>query len=185
VTIAIVIAWLSAVLSFSWGVLFYFRRSAQLTPRAGRVAILGAVCSLVHATAIATTAGPPAARAAGLVLIALATLLFWLAVRACGAMRLTTIFETDVPHRLIGHGPFRYVRHPFYASYTLFWIGGALASGSWLALAAAGLMVVIYVVAARGEERKFAVSALAGEYDAYRRTAGLMWPAIRWRVTDR
>ena len=46
--------------------------------------------------------------------------------------------------------------------------------------AAVGLAIIlaIYTRAARGEERKFSNSPLAGQYDEYRRRPGFCWPRI-------
>ncbi|MNC97641.1 hypothetical protein D3C83_153610 [compost metagenome] len=70
------------------------------------------------------------------------------------------------------------MRHPFYASYLLYWLAGAVAiREAWLVPAFA-VIVVLYVLAARTEERKFARSAVCDAYDAYRRKTGMFVPRL-------
>lgn len=166
---------------FGWGVLRFFRTAAGPSPRARLVAVLGAGFAAWHVWAIAASTGPAALAAAGAVLHLVAAALFWRAVGAARTRPLTAIFEADLPEVLVERGPFRYLRHPFYASYTLFWIAGALASASIVAAASVVVMLGLYVQGAREEEAKFARSPLAADYASYRRRVGalLLLPARR------
>jgi protein-S-isoprenylcysteine O-methyltransferase Ste14 len=171
--------WVSTFASFSWGVLYFFRRRGRMNARTATVAVAGAGFAAWHAAAIAAASAPAFGHALGSVAIAAGGGLFWWAVRACGGRPLTAIGEDDLPVHLVRTGAYRFIRHPFYAAYTLFWFGGALASWSWGSLTSALVMLGLYLQAMRAEEAKFEASALAGEYRAYRRAAGLMWPK-RW-----
>jgi protein-S-isoprenylcysteine O-methyltransferase Ste14 len=84
----------------------------------------------------------------------------------------------------VQEGPYRFVRHPFYAAYTLSWLAGWVASHSWLALGSTIIMVATYIVAASREERKFRTSALAAAHAAYCRRTGFMLPLASrlWRL---
>ena len=173
------VVWVSAYSSFGWGMIRFFRKPSGLTRYTALVAVLGLVFGGWHGYAVATSAAGAPPLVAGIMLLSVATALFWFAVRACGSVRLTAISERDAPLQLVRRGPYRFIRHPFYASYTMFWFAGAIASGSMLALIAAGIMLGIYLDAARKEERKFAASTLATEYAEYRLRAGLMIPRLR------
>lgn len=172
------LVWVSAFSSFGWGMLRFFRKPSGLTWRTAFVAVLGLIFGVWHFFAIATSTLDPLRLCIGIVLLSIATTLFWCTVRACGSRRLTAIFENDVPFQLVRRGPYRYIRHPFYASYTMFWLAGWIASDSILALISAGIMLGFYLDAGRKEERKFSSSMLATEYDEYRRHAGLMIPKL-------
>ena len=87
--------------------------------------------------------------------------------------RLRLAFDPSLPRSVVKDGVYRFMRHPFYTSYVLFWIGWAIAAWSIWALAALIVVVAIYVWAARMEERNFARSELAEEYDTYRRQTGV------------
>jgi len=171
--------WVSAFSSFGWGVLRFFRRSAGLTVHTAVVAVLGLVSGAWHVAAIATSGVGPLPFGAGSLLLGISTATFWWAVSACDSRRLTAIFENDVPLHLVQHGPYRYIRHPFYASYSMFWLAGWIASGSTLALVSAAIMLGIYQDAIRQEERKFASSTLALQYADYRRRVGMLIPRLR------
>jgi protein-S-isoprenylcysteine O-methyltransferase Ste14 len=107
--------------------------------------------------------------------------LFVSAIMATRAQRLTLAFSDDKPTFLARSGPYKWIRHPFYASYILFWWSGALVVQSiWCAITAF-VLTGIYVIAAMNEERKFKRSDLAADYAAYRVTAGLMWPKFSVR----
>jgi len=77
---------------------------------------------------------------------------------------------TDNPDSLVTDGPYFYIRHPFYASYIVFWIGWASRpgrSGRWCLSPASSRSTRS---PALDEERKFSRTALADAYEAYRAT---------------
>lgn len=170
---AAVLTALIAFASFGWGVICFFGKpSGRASRRALSVAALGLGFSVWNLAALACSSAAAVLMATGIAGHVLATLLFWGAIRACGATRLTAIYETDVPVELICRGPYRWMRHPFYTSYTLFWFSAWIASGSTVSLLAALTMLAFYVQGAREEERKFAASPLARDYANYRRLTG-------------
>ena len=75
-------------------------------------------------------------------------------------------------------GPYRFVRHPFYVSYIVFWAGWSLAIWSVIVLFPFAILIVIYVFAARMEERLFAGTQMADQYAAYRQRTGFFWPKL-------
>ena len=178
---------LAAFSSFGWGVVRFFVKPAGPSGRAVVTAVLGLFFGGWHLYAIATATTAGWRVAVGMAAQAASAMLFWSAVRACRSEPLTAIFEADVPVRLVQAGPYAYLRHPFYAAYSVFWLGGWIASGSLVALASLPVMLAIYVHGAREEERKFARSSLAAEYVSYRRRVGV-WlprPSRRTNLTDR
>ena len=99
-----------------------------------------------------------------------------LGVQQRGALRLA--FDAENPDTLVMEGPYKYLRHPFYTSYLIFWVGWAIAIWSPWTLLPLAVLVSIYVVAAKGEEQKFSNSPLAAQYEAYRKRAGMFWPRL-------
>jgi protein-S-isoprenylcysteine O-methyltransferase Ste14 len=81
-----------------------------------------------------------------------------------------------VPEELCEAGPYRYVRHPIYASYLLAFLAAASALPHLLTGAILGVNVLLLVHGARDDERSIAASALAGKYAAYRERTGMFWP---------
>jgi protein-S-isoprenylcysteine O-methyltransferase Ste14 len=118
---------------------------------------------------------------AQLVALALEALSLWLFFRTIAASRdgaLHFAFDTENPVSLVTSGPYRYVRHPFYTSYLIFWTGLAIGTWSLWAIPVLVLMVVLYTVAARGEEAKFARTQMSDEYASYRARTGMFWPKL-------
>lgn len=101
---------------------------------------------------------PVAAQLVGLGLEIAAMALFWWAISASRKARLRFAFDPDKPHSLVTIGPYRLVRHPFYTSYIIFWAGWAIATWTLWAVLPVLAFVIIYVVAAKGEESKFAAT---------------------------
>ena len=108
--------------------------------------------------------------------------LFWWAIRTTKFQRPTLAFEDDQPTFLLQQGPYRWIRHPFYASYVLFWVATSLATPGLLPWVVPVSFVAIYVVAATKEERKFETSSLAPEYSRYRSGTGMLLP-FSWRAS--
>lgn len=93
----------------------------------------------------------------------------------------TLAFTDDEPHLLLSAGPYRWIRHPFYSAYLMFWIGTAAVTrdlSGWIVVLILG---AVYVVAARHEEGKFARSTLADRYATYAARTGMFLPRHRMR----
>lgn len=173
---------LTCFASFTWAIRRFFTRPAAVPSVARLVSLLGGLTVLAYAAAWLLIPRPPARSlapdllASGLFAAALA--LFYWALRANLARPLSGIGAPDLPGHLVTAGPYRYVRHPFYLSYLLTWLGSALAaSTAWLWLPVP-VAVLLYVLAARHEERKFAASPLAAAYAAYARSTGMLLPRL-------
>ncbi len=100
------------------------------------------------------------------------------AVRHTKATPPTLAFTGDAPRTLFDGGPYRWVRHPFYTSYMLFWVGTALATDDAIGWPVMALIGALYWVAARYEEGKFIRSGLADDYRAYHARTGMFMPRL-------
>lgn len=117
-------------------------------------------------------------RIAGLCLQIVAAGLFNWARKATLSNRFTAAFDTDEPKFIVKDGPYRFVRHPFYVSYSLFWFGSSLVANSpilWLLFI---VLISAYVIAALLEEMKFKKSSFADDYALYARRTGFFLPKI-------
>lgn len=143
---------------------------------------------VISAVVLATTAiflallwlnsQPILAHLAGLAIEGLGIWLFYSAIRASRAAELKMAFDKANPHGLVTTGPYRYLRHPFYTSYLIFWIGWAISTWSAWSIVPLLVILVIYVQAALGEEAKFSRTPMAEAYAAYRRQTGFFWPKL-------
>lgn len=107
-----------------------------------------------------------------------AAALFGAAVAASRAATLRLIFDKSVPTDLVNTGPYAFVRHPFYTSYMLFWLGCAIATLHPYNFAFLAALIAMLTAGARGEERAFQSSPHAEAYAAYRARTGMFWPRL-------
>ncbi|HLH03906.1 MAG TPA: isoprenylcysteine carboxylmethyltransferase family protein [Bryobacteraceae bacterium] len=163
--------------SFTWGVRNFFVKPEKMALGMRVTLMSGTLFSVLHLLTILFWSTPetvPAAIAAGL--YGLSCAMFWWAIRANRVKPLAACFAKSEAAHLVQHGPYRYVRHPFYCSYLLAWVAGAVGTMNiWLAFTAA-VMFVLYLTAAVNEENKFAASPLADAYAAYRASTGRFFP---------
>lgn len=85
-------------------------------------------------------------------------------------------FSGHAPAAVVDKGPYRWIRHPLYASYMLGGVGAIVTSGSWLVAGILGVLVVLYSTAARQEERQLASGNMALAYQAYMHRTGRFVP---------
>jgi protein-S-isoprenylcysteine O-methyltransferase Ste14 len=111
---------------------------------------------------------PPLAwRWAGIVVTALAlTLGMWAA--GLFARRRTTIVPHGVASALVVRGPYRYTRNPMYVSLLMVYLGVAVWTGTWVAIALVGIpLLVLNRVVIPMEERGLG-ARFDESYTAYR-----------------
>lgn len=163
--------------AFVWGVKGHFRSTGEMPTGMKVTSALSTV--LFAAFLWHLYQGSSALWPLALVLFTASLAVFAAAINASRQTPPTLAYDNDSPNFLLSHGPYRYVRHPFYLAYVLFWFGTAVAVHSLAGWIAPALMTTLYLDAATREERKFANSELAAAYAAYRTRAGLFWPRPR------
>lgn len=178
--LALLVAAAVAYAAFAASVWLVFRRAERAGP--GLLAIkVGAVVSAIAEIA-ALSAAPSldtAAAAAGLSLYVASISLYAWAVAATRGRRLYLAFSDADPAALIADGPWRWVRHPFYASYLISYVAGLIATGNPALLLVVGGMGTLYVAAARDEERRFSDSPLGPVHREWSRRTGMFLPRPR------
>ncbi len=114
-----------------------------------------------------------------LVLILIAQGLFTWAMRHSKNKGLTLALDEQMQSEsIITTGPWRYMRHPFYASYMIFWLGCALATQHIISVIAFLTLSGIYAYSARREERALSSGPLRKDYIEYRDTVGFFYPRL-------
>ena len=121
---------------------------------------------------------PQTAQIVGSVLLLSSLVLFWRTIAESRKAKLLAAFDENLPHGLLTTGPYRFVRHPFYTSYILHWVGWAIAAWNPWAIVAPIAMVTTYWVAARDEEAKFDRTELSEAYRDYRARTGRFFPKL-------
>lgn len=143
-----------------------------------RASLVTGLVLAAEGAAILARPVPPARALAAIAVLAASVLLFAWAARVNRERPLTLAFAEQVPQHIQTRGPYALVRHPFYASYILGFLGGLVAAGTpWLApLVAIG--IGNYWRAAALEERGFAASPLAAAHRAYSGRVGMFVPRL-------
>ena len=109
-------------------------------------------------------------------LFAVPPLLFW-TFRSLGK-NLTDTVVTRREHALVTHGPYRWVRHPFYDVVLLWGLSVSLLTANWL-MALLGLSAfAMMVVRTRTEEEKL-IDRFGDEYRTYMDRTGRFLPHVR------
>jgi protein-S-isoprenylcysteine O-methyltransferase Ste14 len=166
-----------AFASFAWGVRGHFQVEGRLPPAMRALSAFSLLSFVLFLWAMYRHGTTPG-KGIALVLLALgATALFWWAVAATRARPPAVAHQPGAPSMVHDAGPYALVRHPFYLSYSMFWIGTAIAAGG-LQWVLALLLVAWYYLTARAEEGRFAASDIAGPYARYKARTGMIFPRV-------
>ena len=169
----------AAMLSFAWAGQFLFTFPGGKTRGTHTMFFPAVAVGIIHAAALWWYRCPYAAlNLLAIVLYAVSLALFWSATITTRRRPLSFAFSPDTPAHLTTDGPYRYIRHPFYAAYLLAWTTTVLLTGSLWLVPTVWLMRYLYYRAIAAEEAKFAASPLAAAYADYCRTTGRLVP--RW-----
>lgn len=109
--------------------------------------------------------------------IAAAPAVFWVMTTIGRNISETVLTKKD--HELVTHGPYRWVRHPLYATGILLLVGASLmmANGFLIVLTVlAGMMIRLVVIP---KEEAALIAKFGDRYAAYRLRTGAMLPLIR------
>ena len=145
----------------------------------GLMHIVGVIAYVIDPSSMAWSSLPLPAwlRWTGVGLCACAgALVFW-TFRRLGK-NLTDTVVTRREHTLVMHGPYRWVRHPFYDSAALLTLGTSLVAANWFLFVTGALAVSLLVVRTRIEEEKL-LARFGGDYRAYVERTGRFLPRIR------
>ena len=88
---------------------------------------------------------------------------------------LTDTVVTRRAHTLVTHGPYRWVRHPFYDAVALTVTGNALAAANWFLALTGGVTLALLVVRTRIEEEKL-IARFGDRYRVYMHDTGRFLP---------
>ena len=91
---------------------------------------------------------------------------------------ITDTVVTRREHRLVTHGPYRFVRHPFYVTTGLALVANSLTTANWfIALTGAGALALM-VIRTTTEEAKL-VERFGDDYRRYMARTGRFFPRFR------
>lgn len=154
--------------SFALAILRHFDRSAEPSWLMKGVAFLGTLFGMLQLAAmIWAPATSVVSWLVALVLYGSALMLFWGTVQTTRAHRFALAFTPTSPAMLLTEGPYRWMRHPFYTSYLLYWLAGVCATKVWWMVVSVLVMGTLYWKATVQEESEFLQSDQAESYRAY------------------
>lgn len=90
-------------------------------------------------------------------------------------------FSGEVPRAVCDKGPYHFVRHPFYLSYMVAFLGVAIAFPSLIVCGVCLVNIGLFLYMAFDDERVLLASRLDGDYRAYQGRAGMFLPRFRKR----
>lgn len=96
---------------------------------------------------------PVAVRVIGTAAVVTAIAVIWWCGAANHFLSDKTRIQSERGHTVVQHGPYRFVRHPLYASRIVLIIGTALTLGSWIALLPAVLNALLLILRTSSEDR--------------------------------
>jgi protein-S-isoprenylcysteine O-methyltransferase Ste14 len=103
--------------------------------------------------------------ATGIAMYVTALALFLAAIEAARRVPMTRVFVYSPKcDTILTAGPYRWIRHPIYLSFSLAWLAAPIALHSILLGLSALAMIACYVISANEEERLLAAGPRAAEY---------------------
>ncbi len=85
----------------------------------------------------------------------------------------------EMPGAVCEKGPYQYVRHPFYLSYMVAFLGVAVAFPSLIVSGVCVLNIGLFVYMAIDDERVLLASAIGADYRAYEGRVGMFAPRLK------
>lgn len=168
----------ACAVSYRYAVRSLFRSHGRWRRGAISILVVAILAGITQSVLLALVPLEPVTAWSAFALFVVSLATFWSAAAAIRERPLTIVFSDDVPEHLVERGPYRFVRNPFYASYLLCYLAGAVGTRSWALAAAFVVLLAAFTTAARHEERKFLASPLAAEYRRYLRRAGRFTPRL-------
>ena len=115
-------------------------------------------------------------RWAGVGVIAVTGALLAWTFRSLGK-NLTDTVVTRQEHTLVLHGPYRWIRHPFYDSVALLTVAISLIAANWFLLVTGVVLICLLVIRTRTEEANL-VARFGDSYRTYMERTGRFLPGI-------
>src|SRR5215510_9204709 len=129
-------------------------QSDRLIARGNRILLpIFLATAALDAGRLRWSAMPIVVRAIGTAAVVAAVAVIWWCGAANRFLSANTRIQSERGHTVVQHGPYRFVRHPLYASRTVLITGAALTLGSWIALVPAALNAVLLVLRTSLEDR--------------------------------
>ncbi|GEM_PF-1054234 len=171
---------ISCLISCVWVIAVYFRRPERIGWRMRLLSISGLIGFAIHIGGLILIDPSQLTRlpiACGLYTAGFC--LLWWSVGTLWNRRPMLAFSNSNPVEICMSGPYAWVRHPFYLSYVLMWLAGAVSLPLYLGWFVLFLLLPQYIIAIRSEEQQILSGPHGAAYSKYRRKVGAMIPTFR------
>lgn len=153
-----------------------FNRNSTVQPALKIVLVCSVALAGVTLFEVIGSSPSHALMAVTFLMAAASAMIFGMSLKIIHKKNMGLAFSDAVPDDLAVDGPYRYVRHPLYTSYCIFWIACAVIANSVAGWVLAIAICALYHRAAFSEERALLASDLGARYRAYRERTGLLMP---------
>jgi protein-S-isoprenylcysteine O-methyltransferase Ste14 len=172
--------------SFAWATRRFFKIDGPGKPMADAfIRLVGCPAVLVVLFCVWRVRASFALWLVGMLAFVVSLVLFWSSIWVNRARPLRFAFCPESPTHIMRRGPYAFIRHPIYASYSLSWTASVLVSGEWWLMVVVALMAAVYYREARREELAFLCGGLREQYRDYCCQAGMFTPRpgciLGWR----
>ncbi|MBY0386137.1 isoprenylcysteine carboxylmethyltransferase family protein [bacterium] len=167
-------------LSFYFAIIFFFIKKDKKNLKFKLIQIFGAISIVLNLVfCFYNYVDFGVINYLGVFFISCGLAVFYLALYASRKHSLYIAFDQqNSVSSLLTTGIYSKVRHPFYLSYSLVWIGSPLSSGNIFLVLNLVPLLYLYVMAARDEEEAFLKSKFNLDYAQYMRSTKMFIPYI-------
>jgi protein-S-isoprenylcysteine O-methyltransferase Ste14 len=149
----------------------------RLIARGNRIVLLMFLATAALDARFGWSAVPTIVRAIGTAAVVAAVGVIWWCAAANHFLSARSRIQSERGHTVVQHGPYRFVRHPLYASRIVLITGVALTLGSWIALVPAVLNALLLVLRTSLEDRML-TTALPGYREYAKHVPGRLVPGL-------
>ena len=141
--------------------------------------LLGLLAYVVHPgwMAWSSVALPHWLRWIGVPIGAMAATLLIVTFRTLGT-NITDTVVTRARHELVTHGPYRWVRHPFYVAFALAMVADSLVTANWFLAATGAVAIALITIRTRTEEQRL-IDRFGNQYRQYMERTGRFIPRLK------
>jgi protein-S-isoprenylcysteine O-methyltransferase Ste14 len=177
---ALVVAGGVTLIVFAVALQNFFVQPPTLTRRQRLFQDLSVVMGVTHGLALLVLDSVSDFRAGlGIAMYVVSLSLFLSAIEAARRVPMTRTFVYEPKcDAIIKGGPYRWIRHPIYLSYSLAWSAAPVATHSLFLAITAAIMITCYVLSAREEERRMALGSHGAEYADWQRRTWRLIPFL-------
>ncbi len=164
--------------TFIWGALYFFKTN-NIGSKSGKnlISIVIGTCivvTIINLSSIRQIRLTQFSVAGTFLIISL--IIFLISVRSTSNVKFQFIGSDKVPDKIVTTGIYKYIRHPFYLSYILAWIGDFISQPNSISASVTALTFAIYYKSAVAEERSILSSAHRERYLSYISRSGRLMP---------